>query len=227
MMLNKTHRAVLSGLIVLLMFCLPVNAVPEIDTWNNSITGDVSLYPVADDSQSITFTANATETITTWTWYIDSVLQSNNYDNITTSFNEPFNHNVSVIAKNAGGSTGMLTWYPVVHRAVSVTHVETLNESGYDRILGAFEGDTDWEEFISATTVPYTIPFGRLFFLFVFGIYFVMLWMRQEDSIVPIVLAFSIGGILLGMISEDFAGTAVLFIIIGGMGVMYSLYRER
>lgn len=227
MTLNKTTIVVLSGLIVLLMLCVSVNAVPEIDTWNNSIDGDESLYPVVDDSQSITLTSNATEAITTWTWYIDSVSQSNNYDNITTSFTDPFNHNVSVIATNAGGSSAMLTWYPVVHRAVSVTHVETLNESGYDRILAAFEGDTDWEEFISASTVPFTIPFGRLFFLFVFGIYFVMLWMRQEDSTIPIVLAFSIGGILLGMISEDFAGTAILFIIIGGMGILYSVYRER
>ena len=170
MTLNKTHISVLSGLIVLLMLCVPVNAVPELDDWNNSITGDVSLYPVVDNSQSITLTANATETIVTWSWYIDSVIQSNNYDNITTSFTDPFNHNISVIATNAGGSTGMLTWYPVVHRSMSITHVETLNESGYDRILGAFEGDTDWEEFISATTVPYTIPFGRLFFLFIFGI---------------------------------------------------------
>lgn len=227
MTLYKSHSAILSGLIVLFVLCSPVNAVPELDDWTNSITDDNSLHPVVDNAQSVTLTANATEAITSWTWYIDLVLQSNNYDNITTSFTDPFQHNVSVIATNAAGSTAMLTWYPVVHREMSTTHVEMLNESGYNRVLGSFEGDTDFEEFISASVVPYTIPFGRLFFLFIFGIYFVMIWMRQEKSIVPVVLAFSIGGILLGMISEDFAGTAVLFIIIGGMGVMYSLYRER
>lgn len=211
----------------MLMLCSTANAAPTIVDWNNSITGDSDLYPVVNHAQSITFNVNADETITTWTWYVDLVSQSNNYDNLTASLTYPFNHNVSVIATNANGSSGMLTWYPVAHRELSTTQVETLNESGYDRILDSFEGDTDFEEFVSASTTPYTVPLGRLFFVFVFGIYFVMLWIRQEKSIIPIVLAFSIGGILLGMISEDFAGTAVLFIIIGGMGVMYSLYRER
>lgn len=227
MTLNKTRSAILSGFILMLMLCSTANAAPIIDDWNNSITGDSDLYPVVDNAQSIRFNVSANETITTWTWYIDGVVQSNNYDNLTTSFTDPFNSNVSVIATNATGSSPMLTWYPVVHREMSTTQVETLNESGYDRILGAFEGDTDFEEFFAASAVPYTIPFGRLFFLFVYSIYFVMLWMRQEKSIIPIVLAFSIGGIFLGMISEDFAKTAVLFIIIGAMGVLYSVYRER
>lgn len=227
MTLNKPRIAFLSVLIITLIVCGTANAAPTIDDWNNSITGDSETYPVTDYAESIRFNASANEVIITWSWWIDDIAQSNNYDNLTTSFTDPFNHNVSVIATNAGGSSSMLTWYPVVHRKMTNDTVELLNESGYDRILASFEGETDYEEFISASVTPYTIPFGRIFFVFIFGIYFVMLWMRQEKSIIPIVLAFSIGGILIGMIAEDFAGTAVLFIIIGAMAVIYSVFRER
>jgi hypothetical protein len=223
----KTCRAIVSAFIILSILCGISNAAPSIDSWTNSITLDSDIYPVVDHAQSINFNATSDEGITTWTWYVDGTDQSHNFDNLSASFTSPFNHNVSVMGANANGSTQMITWYPVVHRELSTTPVELLNESGYDRVLASFEGDTDFEEFLSASTVPYTLILGRLFFLIIYGIYFVMLWIRQEKSIVPIVLAFSIGGLLIGFISEDFAGTAVLFIIIGAMGVLYSIYRER
>lgn len=223
----KLCRAVVSAFIVLLILCGLSNAAPTIDSWKNSITLDSDIYPVVDHAQSINFNATPNEAIVTWTWYVNGVAQSHNFDNLSTSFTTPFNHNVSVTGTNAGGTTQMITWYPVVHREMSTTPVELLNESGYDRVLASFEGDTDFEEFLSASTVPYTLIIGKVFFLIIYGIFFVMLWVRQEKSIVPIVLAFSIGGLLIGFISEDFAGTAVLFIIIGAMGVLYSIYRER
>ena len=153
--------------------------------------------------------------------------QSHNYDNISTSFDSPYHHNVSVTGTNTNGTTQLITWYPIVHREIASEHVELLNDSAYDEIIDSFSGDTDFEVFLEASFIPYTLILGKLFLLLVFGAYFGMLWVRQEKSVIPIVLGFSIGGLLIGFISEDFAQMAILFIIIGAMGVLYSVYRER
>jgi len=223
----KPHILIVSALIAVLILCSGANAAPTITSWSNDITGDNSEYPVVNHLQFINMNVVADEAIVTWTWYVDDVDTLHNYDNASVSFSSPFNHNVSVIGTNAGGSTQMITWYPVVCRELATEPVEMLNETAYDNILTSFSDDTDFEEFLSASTLPYTLVIGRLFFLIVYGVFFAMLWIRQESSIIPIVLGFSVGGLLLGFVSEDFAQTAVLFIIIGAMGVLYSVYRER
>lgn len=223
----KPQIAILSVVIVFLIVCSGANAAPLIISWSNNITNDDDMYPVPNYEQTVAFTVSSDEPITTWTWYRDSVTLTHNYDNLSTSFNSAHHHNVSVTGTNVNGTTQMVTWYPIVHRELATEHVELLNESGYDNLLTSFQDDTDFETFLESAFIPYTIVLGKLFFLLIFGAYFGMLWVRQEKSVIPIVLGFSIGGLLLGFISEDFAQMAVLFLIVGAMGVLYSIYRER
>lgn len=223
----KPQIVILSIVIMFLIACSGANAAPLIISWSNDITNDADVYPVPNYEQTVTFTAVPDETIITWSWYQDSTPLIHNYNNFSTSFSSPHHHNISVTGTNTNGTTQMITWYPIVHRELATEHVELLNESGYYYLLTSFEDDTDFEIFLESAFIPYTVVLGKLFFLLIFGAYFGLLWVRQEKSVIPIVLGFSIGGLLLSFISEDFAQMAVLFLIVGAMGVLYSIYRER
>ena len=83
---------------------------PIITTWynNETLNTDISFYIGEEDC--IYFNATANQTITTWTWTWNGTEQTNNFDNITITFDEHKTHTVSVYGTNANCSTQTITW---------------------------------------------------------------------------------------------------------------------
>ena len=218
-------KAVSVALLVMLILCIPSNAAPSFTTWDNSKDG-TGYYPVVADSESITFNVTADEVITQYYWYKDDVLVSNDWDNYTTSWASPFTKNISVIATSASGNTSMLTWNPVVNRAVATTTPETINETPHTDMLTAV-GNDDFEGFFGSVSDIFTNVMGTVFYLALFGIYFVMVWIRQEGVSMPMVLLFSLGTVLLGFVTESFVQGILALVVICATAVFYSLFKER
>ncbi len=205
-----------------------VKAEPIITGYNNSITND-SIYPHVNVNQNIKFNVSANESITTWKWYLDHVLLINNYNNYSKSWTEGGAHTVNVSGTNAGGTTGIITWYIMVLRPKSTAsdiHV-ALNTSWFDNLKNSFGGDWDFSKFFVAITIPFTYWLGNLFYLFVFGLPMVVIWMRQEKALIPAVIGVIFGGLIFGFLPATWVLPATLMIILTIFGILYALFKER
>lgn len=218
-------RLILS--ILLLSFLIaPVTAAPAITDWTNTETNDQDLYPVIANGVSRNFEITTNETITTYSWWVDGSSVSNNYDNLSRSFTSPFVHNITVRATNPNGSDS-LTWFPQIERAAGITTSETANETAYNNMLTSFEDDTDFQGFLLATMLPYENVVGAFIWVFIWGSYFTIAWMRQENILNASIVGLIIGVILFAYLPEDWSVSAVPLIILGATATIFSLYKER
>lgn len=214
----------------LLLFIPIVNAAaPAITSYNNSESG-TTLYPHIDVNDNIQFFAISDQTITTWTWLIDNVSVSNDYDNYTISWLTPGNKKVAVNGSNANGSTQVITWLPLVMREKSeAADVSTeLDTSGYTNLTNSISGaNIDYRNFLVAVISPFTSVLGNLFYVLLYGLPMVVIWMRQEKAIIPAILSIIIGAFFIGQLPESFVGPTILFVILTVFGIIYSLVKER
>ena len=218
---NKALYCIVATLLIL---CIPCNAAPGWSDWNNS-KDNSTYYPNLNYSESIQFNVTADEVITGYHWWKDGVVISNDWNNYTTSFTSG-THNISVIATSASGNTSMLTFRPVVYREVAVATVGSINETPYADMMVAVD-ENDFEGYFGAVTNVFTNVMGSVFYLLLFGIYFVMIWIRQESASMPMVLGFVLGAVLLGYVTESFVQGGIVLLVIGATAVFYSLFKER
>ncbi len=98
-----------------------VTLPPNITSWGNNKTNDQGTTLTLNSSEAVRFNATANQTITTWNWFKDGVSQSNNFDNISTSFGAGGTHTLTVNATNGNGITSTVTWNITVPEIIDVT----------------------------------------------------------------------------------------------------------
>ncbi len=94
---------------------------PNITSWGNNKSNDQSTTLTLNSSEAVRFNATANQTITAWNWFKDGVGQSNNFDNISTSFGAGGTHTLTVNATNGNGITNTVTWNITVPEVIDVT----------------------------------------------------------------------------------------------------------
>ena len=98
-------------IILAAILVLPASASePDIISWGNNKTNDANLSLTINISEAVNFNATANQSIDSWNWHQDDVLQGNNYDNFTTSWDTEGTKNLSVNATNANGTSDLLVW---------------------------------------------------------------------------------------------------------------------
>ena len=97
------------------------NSSPEILSWSNDKTNDDSRDITINTSEIIKFNVTANQSIDTWKWSIDGDVETNNYDNFTTSWANADIINVSVNATNSNGTSSTVTWNITVKEPVTIT----------------------------------------------------------------------------------------------------------
>ena len=214
---------------ILLAYCAVAAGTPDITTYTNSVDTN-NMYPVVGYGSSITFYATANETITTWTWYKDGADQSNNYDNLTTSWPSKGYKTVNVTGTNANGTSLPITWNPYVkmEMAGAGDTISDMDETGYDNLMLGLEGDSlDFEVMLWGITEPYQVVVGNMFFAILFGIPMVMFWIRQASLIIPSVFGIVLGAVMFSFMPSSFAATASAIIIMSILATLYTFYKER
>jgi len=82
---------------------------PKITPWNNK-SNSVATTLTVNTSEVIRFNASADQSITTWNWYKDNVIQANNSDYFNTSWNNAGAKTIKVNATNINGTSDTITW---------------------------------------------------------------------------------------------------------------------
>lgn len=201
-------------------------ALPVISSYSNTVTNDDSLYPDVANGATVTFSVTINESVTLYEWWDGSTQVTNNQNTFARSWTDPYYQNVTMKATTANGTVQM-SWYPVVYRAVGITTAETINETAHDDMMESFEDDTDYISFLSATVLPFTSVIGAMFYVLVWGVYFGMVWIRQESVYVPSVVGLIVGVVLFVFLPSNFAVAGTSLLVLSAAAAIFNLYKER
>ncbi len=89
--------------------------VPAITSWSNSKTNSDTRTLTVNTSEVVTFNATADQQINTWNWFRDNVRESNNQDNLSTSWDTAGIKTSNVNATNPNGTSDSVTWIVTVN----------------------------------------------------------------------------------------------------------------
>lgn len=214
------------GFAILVCLCNNATAAPVITSVNNSQTGSATyLYP--NFGETVNYTVEANETITTWVWRLNGYNQFNNNPTKFITHNFFGYHNVTVNGTNANGTTSTVTWVVWVSRELRDTHAEEIDETAYDMMQDSIAGEPSFHEFMQAASYPYTSTLGLIFYLFLFGLPLLMMYIRQDSMTIPATLMFIIGGVIIAMLPAQWQIIAGALMGLALFGMLYKLYKER
>ena len=108
----------------------------------------------------------------------------------------------------------------------ATSNITVLDESGYEEMYPALTS-FNYTGTIYALAAPFVAVIGNFFFLILFGTPFIMAWIRQANVIIPVTLGFTVGGLLIVLLPAEYQGVALLLLILGFVGVMFGLFKER
>jgi len=225
--LKFNHGIVAILCIALLILSSPVAlSAPIISAYSNTATNDDSLYPDIVNGATVTFSVTINETVTLYEWWDGSTQITNDQNTFARSWTDPYYQNVTMKATTANGTVQM-SWYPVVYRAVGITTAETINETPYDNMMASMEDETDYVAFLSAATLPFTTVISSMFYVLIWGIYFGMVWIRQESIYIPSVVGLIVGVVLFVFLPSNFAVAGTSLLVLSAAAAIFNLYKER
>ena len=93
--------------------------------------------------------------------------------------------------------------------------------------LENFSTNTSWDSFSDMVQSAYTDVWGKAFYLFIFGVPLLMLWIRQENVIIPTVLGMIIGVAGFSFLPPEYRYTSVMFLALSFAGIIFLIYKSR
>ena len=196
-----------------------------------SCVSGYEMYPRLNDSEVGTFEAYIPDTPgdtgDTYAWYVDGVLETETTNTLSTTFDGHGQHVVFCNIVFWNSTEVDQYWYPYVRQAYATSSekIDSLDETNYNNMIESME-DEDWEEMLSNTVYPFS-EYGKIAFLILYGLIFVMIWIRQESVSGPSVLALIIGSVIIGSIPESYTKYIILVIAIGFAGNLLLLFKDR
>lgn len=206
----------------------PAYGAPTIVSYSNN--GTDNTYPALGLNEGILFEITADEAITLYVWFVDGVDQSNNRNNLSYSWSTSGYKTVTVNATGASGTSATVTMHPYVRKemATSADEVATIDNPGYATIIEEVGNVApDFEVVLYGSMEPYITLFDNMAFLVIFGLPFVMMWIRQESMIMPALFGLMFGTLIFAFLPAQFAATASAMIVLSIMGIIFTFYKER
>jgi len=120
-----------------------------------------------------------------------------------------------------GGTSGA----QVSFQMLKLTEIPDYNfDSGYQDVIDSNLNPTNMS--LVAST-PYTDLLGAIFWGIVFSLIFVIIWIRQEDIVIPTLLGLIIGAALWSSMPPDWTSMAMSLTVVSFAGLMYSILKAR
>lgn len=132
-----------------------------------------------------------------------------------------------------------------LERAKTSENITMLDEKPFEMLMDSWGAKFDWDNetscddmathnntynftlFSMAIAEPHINIMGNLFFFFLFSMPFLMMYLRQENVLIPSINGLILGSIILGFLPAEFHLPAVAFISLSIVGVMYIALKER
>jgi hypothetical protein len=215
-------------LIILMLFCGVCSGSPVITS--HTVGGEDTQFPIVNNGQDVGYTI-MTDVAADYYITIDGTITSTgttsgpvNSASVIKSFTEPYYHSITFTLNDSGDE---YTWYPNVRRETSSSSVEYANETSMEQLQDSLSDSTDFEGTISSSTIPYTTIIGPMFFVAVWGMYFGMAWIRQQNVTIPSIVGLVVGVTGFMFFPSDFMGASISMILVSITALLYNMYKER
>ena len=124
----------------------------------------------------------------------------------------------------------ILTAHVSAHVDVDLKPIEHIDQSGYDALLKIIDQtDTqplDWAALVMIAYSPYSAKLGNLALLIIFAIPFLMMWIRQQNSLVPAIVGMILGGFIIALLPTEYHLVAMGFIGLSVLAVIFGIMKE-
>ncbi len=182
---------------------------------------------VVANGTDVNFAFNSTEAIVTSHFILDGVDTTDNTQAMILSFDEPATYyNVTVYAENGNGISNSIEYHVTTTRIMATAPVAYMDETRYNVLKENF-GTLDYEGIMSSAMFPFTDLIGRIFYLILFAMPFLLLWKQQERMTIPTVLALFLGCLFIGFIPEQFKNFIIYAVILSFAANFFFMSRER
>lgn len=115
---------------------------------------------------------------------------------------------------------------------VSVT-IPTVDPSAYNTFENVMYGGgnnttgVDWQRYLYVSKTPWTSQLGSIGYLLLAMIPFMMLWIRQSSTLVPLTLALIFGAFFMGLMPLQWVLVSIVVVLIGIAAIVFGLIKKR
>lgn len=202
-----------------------ISAVADLST---NIGEDVGVDLTATDSEgdTLTFSRNNTGLWATWN-------ATTGVGNWTVDVSELPLSTLWGVSDGFGGSdstTNTVTWSMMWDFAGASDQAPSLSEGAYDELHDSIEANGSGFGFVNFTksmVTSYTNVMGNMFFLIIFALPYLMMWLRQQNIIIPAVTGIIMGTLMIQYLPSSYQFIAVSFIGLSITAILYTLYHRR
>ena len=137
---------------------------------------------------------------------------------------------VTITGASVGFTNISLVCFRMPKTAASIPNISTAAYDAFDAAMGSGNWTDNLFNFsgsMSALSLPFVTVMGNLFFLFLFGMPFLMAWLRQSNTAIPMVWGLVVGGAMLLFLPLEYRFTASLMLVLAIVGGLWMVFKER
>ena len=169
-----------------------------------------------------------------WNFGEDSIAGSTTTNPTTVTYTEFGTKTVTLTASNQYGTTTESVTFTISARelrpVVSAT-VEPVNDSGFYNFIQQMAPDgggmPNIEGMLMQAVKPYTDQIGAFFYVILFGVPYLILWLKQKNLIVPSIIGILFGAWMLVKVPAAYTMPAVALLALIVAGGLYGLYAKQ
>lgn len=115
---------------------------------------------------------------------------------------------------------------------VSVT-IPTVDPSAYNTFENVMYGggnnttSIEWQRYLYTSKTPWTSQLGSVGYLIMAMIPFMMLWIRQSSTLVPMTLALIVGAFFMGLMPLQWVLVSIVVVLLGIAAIVFGLIKKR
>jgi len=211
-------RKILLLLFFILMLSGTVQAITIASTDND--------YRTVERTKSDTITITSDDGAATTHWILDGVDLGTNVLSQALTYNTEKYYNLTIYQTNGPLTSNSLYFIIIVTPFMDNTTFTHINQTLADNVSTAIT-NSNFTEIITIPRDYYTNAMNLLFYVFVWGIFAGMMYIRQNTWHIPAILAIIMSAVIMSQIPDAYRGLVQFGTIAGAFAVIYIFFKSK
>jgi len=211
-------RKLIFFILIFMLMIMPVSGI-TITSLNNSYltverTGSLFISFTSDNSSALSH------------WILDGTNLGTNVTNQTIVFTQEHSVNLTVYQTFGAVTSNILHYTIIVRPYFDNSSLTQLNTTLLTNMSNAIQ-NSSLTETLTVSRDYYVNSMGLLFYVFIWGIYAGMLYIRQNTWHIPALLAVILSSVILSQVPDAYRGIVQIGTIAGVFAVLYSFFKSK
>lgn len=211
-------KRILISLLILILLAYPAGAI-LIETTDNH-------YQTVERTQTLTITITSDDGAATTHWILSGVDLGTNVLSQVLTFNTQGYQNLTIYQTNGAIQSNVLEYTIIVLPLMDTAPFTKLDDTLATNLTNSIENASVIES-LTVTRDYYTNSMDLFFYVFVWGIYAGMLYIRQNNWHIPAILAVIMSTLILSQLPDAYRGIVQVGIIAGAFAVVYTMFKSK